>query len=112
MLHGKIHRVRVTGRSLDYPGSITIDEDLMRRAGIVEFEKVLVANLTTGMRFETYAIAGRRDSGDICLNGAAARLGEIGDIVIIMAFAVIDDGELGSPWRPRVVAVDEENRAV
>lgn len=109
MLHGKIHRARITDKSLCYVGSITIDEDLMDAAGIVEFEKVLIANVHNGSRAETYAIAGKRGSGAVCLNGATARLGEVGDLVIIMAFATVDDAE-AKGWKPRVVAVDENNR--
>ena len=112
MLRAKIHRARVTAKSLDCAGSITIDSSLLELADIREFEKVLVANLSNGLRAETYAISGRRDSGEICLNGAAARLGETGDRVIIMAFAFADERELKCDWRPRIVRVDDNNRPV
>ena len=108
MLHAKIHRARVTEKALDYVGSITIDPLLLEAAGIVEHEKVLVANLATGGRAETYALAGRRGSGDICLNGAAARLAEVGDLVIVMAFALVDEAEIGE-MQPRIVHVDRDN---
>lgn len=111
MLHAKIHRARITDKSLDYQGSITLDPLLMEAAGIVEFERVLVANLSNGSRAETYAILGERGSGCVCLNGATARLGEVGDLVIIMAFAGVDDKEAAG-WRPRVVAVDKDNRPI
>jgi aspartate 1-decarboxylase len=111
MLHAKIHRARITNKCLEYSGSITVDPVLLEGAGIFVNEKVLVANLSTGERAETYAIEGRRNSGDICLNGAAARLGEIGDLLIIMAFAEVDDRELAG-WEPRVVTVDKNNRPV
>ena len=109
MLHAKIHRARITEKSLDYVGSITIDADLLDAAGMVENEKVLVANLATGERAETYTIAGRRGSGEVCLNGAAARLAELGDLVIIMAFAVADEAEIAG-WKPKIVHVDRDNR--
>lgn len=110
MLRAKIHRATVTAKSLDYVGSITIDEALLERAGIIEFEKVLVANLASGSRAETYAIAGKRGSGEVCLNGAAARLGEVGDRVIVMAFAFAEDAEVEKGWKPLIVKVDEKNR--
>jgi aspartate 1-decarboxylase len=112
MLHAKIHRARVTAKSLDYSGSITVDEDLLDLAGIAEFEKVLVVNVSNGSRAETYAIPGKRTSREVCLNGAAARLGEVGDDVIVMAFALVDDAELKKPWRPTIVRVDADNRPV
>jgi aspartate 1-decarboxylase len=110
MLRAKIHRARVTAKSLDYAGSITIDSNLLELADVREFEKVLVVNLSNGLRAETYAISGRRGSGDVCLNGAAARLGETGDRVIIMSFAFAEDKELDGAWRPRIVRVDDNNR--
>lgn len=110
MLRAKIHRARVTDKALDYSGSVTIDPDLLEKAAIAPFEKVLVANLATGSRAETYAIEGRRGSGEVCLNGAAARLAEVGDFVIIMAFALADDREIEKGWKPTVVVVDENNR--
>ena len=112
MLHAKIHRARVTETQLDYTGSITLDPALMRTAGIMPYEKVLVANLSNGSRAETYCIEGREGSGEVCLNGAAARLAQVGDRVIVMAFAVVADPEASSGWAPRIVHVDDDNRPV
>lgn len=111
LLKAKIHRAVVTQADLDYVGSITIDATLMRKAGIVEYEKVLVADLNNGSRFETYVIVGEADSGIICLNGAAAKCVEVGDKVIIMAFAEMTPEE-AKTHRPTVVFVDENNRAI
>lgn len=109
MLKSKIHRARVTDASPDYVGSITIDRDLLDAAGIRVHEKVLVADVDNGARLETYAIPGERGSGAICLNGAASKLCSVGDIVIIMAFALLDEGE-AEGFEPAVVFVDEKNR--
>ena len=87
MLKGKIHRATVVQAEIDYVGSITIDEELMEAAGILEYERVQVVDVNNGNRLETYVIAGERDSGMICLNGAAAKLVEVGDKVIIMCYA-------------------------
>lgn len=109
MLKGKIHRAVVTQAELEYVGSITIDEQLMEAAGIQEYERVQVVDLDNGQRLETYAIAGERKSGVICLNGAAARLVQPGDRVIIMAYALMQPEELRT-FRPKVVFVDSFNR--
>ena len=109
MMKGKIHRVAVTGANLSYVGSITVDPELLRLADILPNEKVMVVNVTNGQRFETYAIEGGR--GEITLNGAAARLGEPGDRVIIMTFGWYTDEELSS-FKPKIVTVDENNRPV
>lgn len=106
LLKSKIHRAVITDASLDYEGSISIAPDLIAAAGMREYEKVLVANLANGNRFETYVITG--ESGAICLNGAAARLGKPGDKVIIMAWALFDETECAG-FKPRVVLVDEKN---
>lgn len=108
MLKGKIHRATVVQAELDYVGSITIDEDLMDAAGILEYEKVQVADVNNGNRLETYVIAGERGSGMICLNGAAAHYVEVGDKVIIMCYAQMDQAEAGA-FQPHVVFVDEKN---
>lgn len=105
----KIHRATITGASLDYVGSMTIDEDLMRAADLVEYEKIQVANVTNGERFETYVIRGQAGSGIIALNGAAARRGAIGDLVIIIAYGHIDKKDAAN-HRPAVVHVDSKNR--
>ena len=111
LLRAKIHRATVTRADPDYVGSITIDRDLMAASGIVEGECVLVANLANGTRQETYAIPGEPGAGEICLNGAAARLGEPSDRVIIMAFAYVAP-EQASRLEPKIVLVDERNRPV
>ncbi len=110
MLHSKIHRARITETRLDYAGSIALDPALMKAAGLLPFEKVLVANLSNGSRIETYCIEGRAGSGEVCLNGAAARLGEVNDLVIVMAFAVTSAEEAATDWQPCVVHVDSKNR--
>ncbi len=108
MLKGKIHRATVTQAELHYVGSITIDAKLMEAAGIIEYEKVLVADVENGNRIETYVIAGEPGSGIICLNGAAARHFCIGDHVIIMCFCQIEREEAES-YRPKVAYVDDDN---
>ena len=109
MLKGKIHRAVVKQAELNYVGSITVDPVLMQAAGIHEYEVVLVVDIENGNRFETYTIAGERDSGMICLNGAAARQVQTGDHVIIMSFCMLDESELET-HRPKVVFVDEDNK--
>ncbi|WP_294485589.1 aspartate 1-decarboxylase [uncultured Mailhella sp.] len=111
MLKGKIHRAVVTQAELDYVGSITIDEQLMEAAGIQEYERVQVVDVNNGQRLETYAIAGERNSGVVCLNGAAARLVQPGDMVIIMAYALMQPEEVRA-FRPKVAFVDSLNRVV
>jgi aspartate 1-decarboxylase len=111
LLRGKIHRAIVTGADLHYEGSVTIDEDLLERAGMMSHEAVQVWNVTNGERFETYVICGRRGSGVVCVNGAAAHRVRRGDLVIIAAFSWMDEREARS-WKPRVVFVDENNRPV
>lgn len=108
MLKSKIHRATVTQAELNYVGSITIDEKLMKSAGILEYEKVQIADVDNGQRFETYVIAGEYGSGVICLNGAAARCVQKGDKVIIMCYAQLDENELEN-YKPKVVFVDDEN---
>jgi len=108
MLKGKIHRARVTDANMDYEGSITIDTLLMEAADIFPYEMVHVLDINNGARFETYAIEGGRGSGEICINGAAARLVAKGDLVIILAYKVISDEEARSV-QPRLVYVNERN---
>ena len=110
-LKGKIHRATVVQAELNYVGSITIDEELMEAAGIMEYEKVQVVDVDNGNRLETYVIAGDRGSGMICLNGAAARCVSTGDKVIIMCYAIMDAKELKEN-PPKVVFVDEDNHIV
>ena len=109
MLKGKIHRATVTQAELDYVGSITVDEALLGAAGIREYQKVQVVNINNGNRIETYTIAGEKDSGVICLNGAAARHFSPNDLVIIMAYASYNEKDLEN-YRPKVVFVDGENK--
>ena len=109
MLKSKIHRATVTEANLDYVGSITIDEELLEKSGILEYEKVSVVDITNGARLETYTIAGEPNSGMICLNGAAAKLIEKDDIVIIMAYAQMSSEEVND-FRPKVVFVDGDNK--
>jgi len=107
----KIHRVHVTDANLNYVGSITIDEALLEAANIMEGEKVQVVNNNNGARFETYTIRGERDSGIICLNGAAARQVQVGDIIIIIAYAWMTPEEART-FRPSTVFPDDNNRIV
>jgi aspartate 1-decarboxylase len=109
MFKSKIHRARVTQAELYYEGSITIDTDLMMRADILEYEKVQVVNVNNGNRFETYALRGEAGSGTVCLNGAAARLGHVGDEVIIITYGEYDNAELEG-HKPTIILVDEHNR--
>lgn len=108
LLGGKIHRATVTQADLNYVGSITVDMDLLDAAGICVNEKVQVVNNNNGERFETYAIEGKRGSGVICLNGAAARLVQPGDVVIIMAYVLVD-ADKAAAHRPKVVLVHPDN---
>ena len=101
ILKAKLHRIRVTEACLDYEGSLTLDPDDMEAVGILPYEKILCADVENGSRFETYAIAGARGSGVCCLNGAAARLGKVGDRLIVMAFARMSEGE-AADWQPKV----------
>ena len=111
ILKSKIHRAFITQAELNYVGSVTIDQDLIDAAGLYEYEHVHIVNVNSGSRIETYVIAGERGSGMICLNGAAARAGQVGDPVIIMAYADMSPEEASS-FRPKVVFVDESNKTV
>ncbi|EQA61148.1 aspartate 1-decarboxylase [Leptospira alexanderi serovar Manhao 3 str. L 60] len=110
VMKGKIHRATVTDADLNYEGSLTVDMDLVDAAGMRVYEKVSVVNVNNGARFETYIIEGKRGSGEICLNGAAARLGMKGDKVIIITYAQVEEKELPPNYTPKVVHVDENNR--
>ena len=109
MLKAKIHRATVTQAELDYVGSITVDMDLLEQAGILEYEKVQIVDVNNGSRFETYTIAAERGSGVMCLNGAAARMVQTGDKIILMAYAQVTPEE-ASELRPTVLFVDEKNK--
>jgi aspartate 1-decarboxylase len=109
LLKSKIHRAKVTQTELDYVGSVTLSRELMTAAGLIEYEKVLVVNLNNAQRFETYCLAaGQVENAVVCLNGAAARLGSVGDRVIIMSFCLLSTDE-ASLHRPTVVFLDEDN---
>ncbi|TYZ20610.1 aspartate 1-decarboxylase [Selenomonas ruminis] len=109
LLKGKIHCATVTEANLQYMGSITIDEELMEKAGIIPNERVQVVDNNNGARLETYTIPGPRGSGVVCLNGAAARCAQVGDVVIIMAYALFEEDEARA-HKPKVVMVDEKNK--
>lgn len=111
MLKSKIHRAVLTDANLNYIGSITIDRDLMDAADILPFEKVQVVNNNNGARLETYCIEGPRGSGMVCLNGAAARLAQPGDILIILSYIHLPE-ERARDYQPRIVFVDEKNRII
>ena len=112
MMKSKIHRATVTDANLNYVGSITVDRDLMDAADLLEFEQVAVVDIDNGARFETYVIEGPRGSGEICLNGAAARLVHPGDKVIVISYADYDAAELQHGFEPTIVHVDDANREV
>jgi len=110
-MKSKIHRATITECILEYEGSITIDETLLEKANMLEFEKVQVLNMNNGTRLETYIIKGERDSGVICLNGPAARLGYVGDEVVVIAYAIMSEEEAKS-YNPIVVKVDKKNKII
>lgn len=109
MLYSKIHRAKVTDANLGYVGSITIDSTLAQGAGLCEGMKVEILNINNGERFSTYVILGKKNSGEVCVNGAAARKVQIGDIVIIVSYASYEKSELET-YRPIIVLVDENNQ--
>jgi aspartate 1-decarboxylase len=111
MLKCKIHRATVTDANLNYVGSITVDEELMAAAGLFENEKVTIADIDNGERFDTYVIKGEKGKGDICLNGAAARLVHRGDKVIIMAYCMVEE-KIAREFSPVVVHVNENNKMI
>ena len=111
MLYSKIHRATVTDANLNYIGSITIDEDLMDKAVLLEGQKVDIVNINNGERFSTYVIKGKRGNRDICLNGAAARKVHKGDKIIIIAYATMDIEE-AKEYKPKVVIVDDDNNPI
>jgi len=109
ILRAKIHIATVTESNLSYEGSITIDEAILRRAGILPYEQVMISNLNNGERFETYVIPGKR--GEICLNGPTARKGIIGDKIIIFCYSYVEDHSLKG-FKPKIVFLNEENKVV
>ncbi len=111
VLKSKIHRVRVTQAELHYVGSVTIDETLMEQADFFEGLKVQIVNINNGERFETYVLKGERNSGMICLNGPAARKVQLGDVIIIWAYGIMEEAE-ARQYKPKLVFVDENNKSV
>ncbi|MCO4292658.1 aspartate 1-decarboxylase [Solitalea sp. MAHUQ-68] len=111
VLKSKIHRVKVTQAELHYVGSITIDEDLLDAANMIENEKVQIVNINNGERFETYIIKGERGTGTVCLNGPAARKVQVGDIVIVISYATMDFEE-AKKYKPAVIFPDQQNRLI
>jgi len=111
MLKSKIHRARVTATRVDYEGSLAIDEVLLAAADILPGEQVWVLNMRNGERFITYAIKGRKGSGEMCLNGPAAHLGEVDDEILVLSFSGVEE-EAAKEWKPRIVFVDHGNRII
>lgn len=109
MMNGKIHRAHVTEANLNYVGSITIDEEILEAVGMVPNEKVTIVNNNNGARFETYIIPGERGSRVVCLNGAAARLVQPGDVVIIISYVLVSEEKIAN-HKPKVAIMDEQNR--
>ena len=111
MLRAKIHMATVTESNIAYEGSITIDEAILKEAGMLPYEQVMISNVNNGERFETYIIPGKKNSGEICLNGPTARKGVVGDKVIIFCYGYFDDSEL-KDYKPRIVLVNAKNRII
>ena len=109
MCKSKIHRAKVTEANLYYEGSLTVDSDLLDAADVLPYERVQVVNVNNGERFETYTIPGKRRSGTICLNGAAARLGQVGDEIIIITYGTYSEEELKT-YKPAVILLDKDNK--
>lgn len=111
MFKSKLHRATITQADINYVGSVTIDSDLLENSGILPGEKVQIVDINNGERFETYTIAGDAGSGIICINGAAARLVQVGDKVIIIAYALMDEKE-AKTFQPTVLVLDEKNKLI
>ncbi|MBI5188545.1 MAG: aspartate 1-decarboxylase [Nitrospirae bacterium] len=111
ILRAKIHMATVTESNLSYEGSITIDEEIMEKAGILPYEQVMVSNLNNGERFETYVIPGKKDSGQIRLNGPTARKGVVGDKVIIFCYSYVEDNKIKG-FKPKIVLLNSKNKIV
>ncbi|MDD3694954.1 MAG: aspartate 1-decarboxylase [Lentisphaeria bacterium] len=109
LLKSKLHRAVLTACDMNYEGSLAIDLDLLEAAGILPYEKILVVNQSNAQRLETYAIAAPRGSAEFCLNGAAARLGMVGDMITVMSFALVEASQ-AADWKPRVVVLSQNNR--
>ena len=111
LLKSKIHRATVTGGDVNYEGSLTISADLMEKCGLQEYERILCGNMANGERWETYAIKGKRGTGEIILNGAVAHLGKKGDVLTIMNFAAVSQKK-AKKWKPRVIVLGKGNKIV
>ncbi|MBI4689307.1 MAG: aspartate 1-decarboxylase [Nitrospirae bacterium] len=111
ILRAKIHMATVTESNLAYEGSITIDEDILKKTGILPYEQVMISNLNNGERFETYVIPGKKGSGMICLNGPTARKGAVGDKIIIFCYGYFEDGKIRR-FKPKIVLLDSKNKIV
>lgn len=111
LLKSKIHRAQVTGASLEYEGSLTIASDLMEKVGLLPYERILCGNLENGNRFETYAIPGEPGSNEICLNGATAHLGKVGDRLTIMSYSWVEAPK-ARHWQPRVIVLGKRNAII
>jgi aspartate 1-decarboxylase len=111
ILKSKLHRAAVTAANVNYEGSLSMDSELMEKAGFYPYERILCANLANGNRFETYVIAGERGSGSIVLNGAAAHLGKAGDLLTIMSYAMVEEA-LIRKWQPRVLVLGNKNSVI
>lgn len=109
MCRAKMHRLKVTEACIDYEGSLTVDEDLLLAAGMLPGEKVQVVNINNGQRFETYLIAGQKGSGIVCLNGGAARMGTVNDLIIVISYALVDEAGIKN-FKAKVVLVDNNNK--
>ena len=109
ILRAKIHMATVTESNLEYEGSITIDEDILKETGILPYEQVMISNMNNGERFETYVIPGQCGSGEICLNGPTARKGVVGDKVIVFCYAYLSDEKI-SDFKPKIVRLDKRNK--
>ncbi len=111
ILRAKIHMATVTGSNLSYEGSITIDEAILKKAEILPYEQVMISNLNNGERFETYVIPGKRNSGEVCLNGPTARKGIVGDKIIIFCYSYVEDSKI-KRLKPKIVLLDSENKVL
>jgi aspartate 1-decarboxylase len=111
ILRAKVHIATVTESNLSYEGSITIDEAILKKAGVLPYEQVMVSNLNNGERFETYVMPGKKGSGEICLNGPTARKGIVGDKIIVFCYSYVEDNKL-KKFKPKVVILDDENKVL
>lgn len=111
VLKSKLHRARVTDANVDYEGSLTLSEELMKLVEIVPYERIMVGNMANGERFETYVIPGTRNGGEVCLNGATAHLGKVGDLLTIMSFTLVEP-EMAASHKPKIITLSRNNQPV